>query len=41
MINTFDISISKGAFWERLSRNRLKNILHEILADGLSCKKSV
>ena len=33
MINTFDISISKGAFWERLSRKRLRNILRDILAD--------
>jgi len=33
MLNTFEIPISKGAFWERLSRNRLKNILYEILAD--------
>ncbi len=33
MINTFEVSISKGAFWERLSRNRFKNRLHEIHAD--------
>jgi len=33
MISTFDISISKGAFWERLSRKRLKNILRDVLAD--------
>jgi len=33
MINTFEISISKGAFWERLSRKRFKNMLHDILAD--------
>ena len=33
MINTFEVNISKGAFWERLSRKRLKNMLHDILAD--------
>ncbi len=33
MMNTFDVSISKSAFWERLARNRLKNILRETLAD--------
>ena len=33
MISTFEIPISKGAFWERLSRNRLKNILCDILVD--------
>ncbi len=33
MICMFGISISKGAFWERLSRERLKNILRDILAD--------
>jgi len=33
MIGTFEIQISKGAFWERLSRNRLKNILHNILGE--------
>lgn len=33
MINTFEIRMSKGAFWERLSRKRFKNMLHEILAD--------
>jgi len=33
MINTFEMSIGKGTFWERLSRNRLKNILRDILAD--------
>jgi len=33
MICTFEIRISKGAFWERLSRNRLKNILHDMLAE--------
>ena len=33
MINTFEIHISKGAFWERLSRKRFKNILHDVLAD--------
>lgn len=33
MICTFEIRTSKGAFWERLSRNRLKNILHDILAE--------
>ena len=31
MISTFEIPISKGAFWERLSRKRLKNILCDIL----------
>ena len=33
MIYTFEIRISKGAFWERLSRKRFKNILQTILAD--------
>jgi len=33
MMATFDLSISKGAFWERLSRNRLKKILNQTLAD--------
>ncbi len=33
MIATFGIHISKGAFWERLSRNRLKKILSHTLAD--------
>jgi len=26
MINTFGVRISKGAFWERLSRKRFKNM---------------
>jgi len=33
MIYTFEVRISKGAFWERLSRKRFKNILQTILAD--------
>ena len=33
MINTFDTHIGKSCFWERLSRKRFKNMLHEILAD--------
>jgi len=33
MIYTFEVRISKAAFWERLSRNRLKNILKDLLAD--------
>ena len=33
MIGTFETRMSKGAFWERLSRNRLKNMLHNILAE--------
>lgn len=33
MINTFDIRISKGAFWERLSGKRFKNMLPDILAN--------
>lgn len=33
MISTFEIPISRGAFWERLSRKRLKNILCDILMD--------
>ncbi len=33
MMATFGIPISKGAFWERLSRNRLKKILNQTLAD--------
>jgi len=33
MINTFERRMSKGAFWERLSRKRFKNMLHELLAD--------
>jgi len=33
MMNSFDMKISRGAFWERLSRNRLKNILHDVLTD--------
>ena len=32
MIYTFEVRISKGAFWERLSRKRFKNILQTILA---------
>ena len=32
MISAFETRISKSAFWERLSRPRLKNILHELLA---------
>lgn len=41
MINTFDIPISRGAFWERLSRNRFKNMLHDILADLIKKMPSV
>jgi hypothetical protein len=33
MIYTFGVRISKAAFWERLSRNRLNNILKDLLAD--------
>ena len=33
MIYTFEVRISKGAFWERLSRKRFRNILQTILAD--------
>jgi len=33
MIYTFGICLSKGAFWERLSRKRLRNILQHILSD--------
>ncbi len=33
MICTFGVRISKGAFWERLSRNRLKNMLQHLVAD--------
>ena len=33
MIYTFGVRISKGAFWERLSRKRFRNILQTILAD--------
>ena len=33
MIYAFGIRLSKGAFWERLSRNRLRNILQNILKD--------
>jgi hypothetical protein len=31
MISTFKVRISKGAFWERLSRNRLKNLLYGLV----------
>lgn len=31
LIATFERPISKGAFWERLSRNRLKEILHDLI----------
>lgn len=31
LIATFEKPISKGAFWERLSRNRLKGILHDLM----------
>lgn len=33
MIGTFEIPISKGAFWERLSRPRLRNILCELVVE--------
>lgn len=33
MIYTFGIRISKGAFWERLSRKRLRNILQHVLSN--------
>ncbi len=33
MICTFGVRISKSAFWERLSRNRLKNMLQHLVAD--------
>jgi len=41
MISTFETSISKGAFWERLSRKRLKNILRTILADLITTLPSL
>lgn len=36
MIGHFEVSISKGAFWERLSGQRLKTQLHEVLGQLMS-----
>ena len=36
MIGRFEVSISKGAFWERLSGQRLNAQLHEVLAQLMS-----
>lgn len=36
MIGRFEVSISKGAFWERLSGQRLKEHLHALLAQLMS-----
>lgn len=33
LMSRFEVSISKGAFWERLSSQRLKTMLHEVLAE--------
>lgn len=41
LISRFEVSISKGAFWERLSGQRLKTMLEEVLAElmtRLSCQ---
>jgi hypothetical protein len=36
LIATFERPISKGAFWERLSRNRLKGILYDLMGRLMS-----
>lgn len=41
LIATFERPISKGAFWERLSRNRLKGILHDLMGRLMSRLSSV
>ena len=41
LIYTFNTPYSKGAFWERLSGNTLKNMLHDVLADLIKKVPSV
>jgi eukaryotic-like serine/threonine-protein kinase len=41
LIATFERPISKGAFWERLSRNRLKGILYDLMGRLMSRLSSV